>query len=178
MAGVRNRVLVAGAVLMTAIALLPTPVLGADFMVQTNGCQATFPASADKKESAGSAALTTYAIRFEDTILVMGSALYPSDVFVNDSAIETELKGDVDGYVKAISATLTGRKRGVFSAVGGQRLQMVDYTYDSDKLKGRGFVLVSGPRVSCLFAAHAVKPSEKIAVIENFLTSVKIAPPQ
>ena len=69
---------------------------------------------------------------------------------------------------------MTSRRRTQLTTASGEKLPELEFAYESDKLAGKGIVIVSGRR-SILVTAFAVKPNDRGAAIDQFLQSFRLA---
>jgi hypothetical protein len=87
---------------------------------------------------------------------------------------DLELDANIDNYVKEIYATVTSRGRRAI-ARGDKPLLAKQFSYDGDRLTGKGIVVVQG-KSSYLVAASALKPNSREAEVNAFVNSSALVP--
>jgi hypothetical protein len=111
----------------------------------------------------------SYIVRQDDAVYGSSHVEYNSDLDV-----EQELQANAVNFANAVKAPLTSRRRTQFTTASGEKLPELEFAYESDKLAGKGIVIVSGRR-SILVTAFAVKPNDRGAAIDQFLQSSRLA---
>jgi hypothetical protein len=111
----------------------------------------------------------SYIVRQDDAVYGSSHVEYNSDLDV-----EQELQANAVNFANAVKAPLTSRRRTQFTTASGEKLPELEFAYESDKLAGKGIVIVSGRR-SILVTAFAVKPNDRGAAIDQFLQSFRLA---
>jgi hypothetical protein len=89
---------------------------------------------------------------------------------------EIELDANIDNYVKELHANVLSRGTLAF-ARGDQPLLAKQFTYEGDRLSGKGIVVVDG-KSSYRAAATALKPYSREAAVNTFLGSFALVPPK
>jgi hypothetical protein len=87
---------------------------------------------------------------------------------------ELELDANIDNYVKELHATVASRGTLAF-ARGDRPLLAKQFTYEGDRLSGKGIVVVDG-KSSYLAAATALKPYSREEAVNAFLGSFALVP--
>jgi hypothetical protein len=113
--------------------------------------------------------ILTHALNEDNVIYIAGHG-----DFVAPLDPEQELNANIDNYVKEIHGKVVWRAPLAFGR-GDKSLQAREFTYESDRLIGRGIVVVEGLS-SYLAAASALKPHNREAVVNAFLRSFKLEP--
>jgi hypothetical protein len=111
----------------------------------------------------------SYIVRQDDAVYGSSHVEYNSDLDV-----EQELQANAVNFANAVKAPLTSRRRTQFTTASGEKLPELEFAYESDKLAGKGIVIVSGRR-SIPVTAFAVKPNDRGAAIDQFLQSFRLA---
>jgi hypothetical protein len=89
---------------------------------------------------------------------------------------EVELDANIDNYVKELHANVLSRGT-LAIARGDKPLLAKQFTYEGDRLAGKGIVVVDG-KSSYLAAASALKPASREAAVNAFLSSFRLVPPK
>jgi len=110
----------------------------------------------------------SYMVRQNDAAYGTSHVEYKSDLDV-----EQELQANAVNFADALKAPVTSRQRTQVTAASGEKLPELEFAYESDKLAGKGIVIVSGRR-SILVTAFAFKPNDRRAAIDQFLQSFKL----
>jgi hypothetical protein len=154
-----------------AAALLPLAASAQiPFTSAEGGYSVSFPAEPRQTAAAKpEGRIFSYTVRHDDTVYGSSHVEYNSEL-----DIEQELQANAVNFADAVKAPLTSRRRTQFTAASGEKLPELEFTYESDKLAGKGLVIVSGRR-SIMAAAFAFKPSDRRAAIDEFLQSFKLA---
>ncbi len=84
------------------------------------------------------------------------------------------MRRDIDAFVKSIGAEVTGQKRTDLIAAPSGRMPRVDFTFESEKLAGRGIAIVTTPRSVIMVSALSVKPNGQQEV-DRFVDSFQIS---
>ena len=87
---------------------------------------------------------------------------------------DLELDANIDNYVKELHATVASRGPLTFGR-GDKTLPAKQFTYQSERLTGKGIVVVDG-KSSYLAAATAVKPDNHDVAVNAFVSSFTLAP--
>ncbi|HXM30797.1 MAG TPA: hypothetical protein VN919_01385 [Xanthobacteraceae bacterium] len=87
---------------------------------------------------------------------------------------DLELDANMDNYVKELHATVASRGPLTFGR-GDKTLPAKQFTYQSERLTGKGIVVVDG-KSSYLAAATAVKPDNHDVAVNAFVSSFTLAP--
>jgi len=155
-----------------AAALLPVAGASAQvpFTSAEGGYSISFPAEPrETAETKPEGKIFSYTVRHDDAVYGSSHVEYNSEL-----DIEQELQANAVNFADAVKAPLTSRRRTQFTAASGEKLPELEFTYESDKLAGKGLVIVSGRR-SIMAAAFAFKPNDRRAAIDQFLQSFKLA---
>jgi hypothetical protein len=88
---------------------------------------------------------------------------------------EIELDANIDNYVKELHANVFSRGPLAIGR-GDKPLLAKQFTYESDRMTGKGIVVVDG-KSSYLAAASALKPASREAAVNAFLSSFRLVPP-
>ena len=155
-----------------AAALLPVAGASAQvpFTSAEGGYSVSFPAEPRQTAATKPAGkIFSYTVRHDDAVYGSSHVEYNSEL-----DIEQELQANAVNFADAVKAPLTSRRRTQFTAASGEKLPELEFTYESDKLAGKGLVIVSGRR-SIMAAAFAFKPNDRRAAIDQFLQSFKLA---
>ena len=160
------------AVLLAAL-LFPVAALGeTPFTSVQGGYSVSFPAEPrETVQAQPEGRIVSYLVREEDAVYGTSHVDYSSDIDV-----EQELQANAMNFAGALRAPLTSRHRAEFSS-SGAKLPELEFTYENDRVTGKGFVIVSGRR-SILVTAFALKPNHHRAEIDGFLQSFKLTPQQ
>lgn len=94
---------------------------------------------------------------------------YEADFKPND-----ELESNVNNYLREISATATLRRKTKFTRGPGDKLSAEEFSYENDKVTGKGIVVVDGRR-AYMAAAFGIKPHDRRAKVDQFLKSLKLS---
>ncbi len=94
--------------------------------------------------------------------------------FVVPPPPELELDANIDNYVKELHATVASRGPLTFGR-GDKTLPAKQFSYQSERLTGKGIVVVDG-KSSYLAAATAVKPNNHDVAVNAFVSSFTLAP--
>jgi hypothetical protein len=94
--------------------------------------------------------------------------------FVVPPPPELELDANIDNYVKEIHGQVTSRGPLTIGR-GDKSLPAKQFTYESDRLIGKGIVVVDGLS-SYLAAASSLKPHSREAAVNAFVSSFKLEP--
>jgi hypothetical protein len=94
--------------------------------------------------------------------------------FVVPPPPEQELDANIDNYVKELHAKVLSRGT-LAIARGDKPLLAKQFTYEGDRLTGKGIVVVNG-KSSYLAAASALKPYSREAKVNAFVNSFTLAP--
>jgi hypothetical protein len=139
------------------------------FTSAEGGYSVSFPAQPrETVETRPDGKIFSYMVRQNDAAYGSSHVEYKSDLDV-----EQELQANAVNFAEALKAPVTSRRRTQFAAPSGEKLPELEFTYESDKLAGKGIVIVSGRR-SILVAAFAFKPNDRRAAIDQFLQSFKL----
>src|SRR5205823_11985830 len=109
--------------------------------------------------------IVSYLLREDDAVYGTSHVDYSSDIDV-----EQELQANAMNFAGALRAPLTSSQRAEFSSTSGAKLPEREFTYENERVSGKGFVIVSGRR-SILVTAFALKPNDRRAAIDGFLQS-------
>jgi hypothetical protein len=155
----------------TAALLLPAGVAAqVPFTSAEGGYSISFPAEPrETVETKPEAKIFSYIVRQDDAVYGSSHVEYNSDLDV-----EQELQANAVNFAAALQAPVTSRRRTELTAASGTKLPELEFTYESDKLAGKGMVIVSGRR-SILVTAFAVKPNDRRTAVDRFLHSFKLA---
>jgi len=88
--------------------------------------------------------------------------------------LTVEIQADIDAFVKSIGAEVTGQKRTDLLTSANGRMPRVDFTFESDKLAGRGVAIVTTPRSVIMVSGLSVKPND-LQQVDRFVESFHIA---
>ena len=159
------------ALAMVAVALLPGGTSAqVPFTSAQGGYSVSFPAEPrETVETKPEAKIFSYIVRQNDAVYGSSHVDYNSDLDA-----EQELQANALNFADAVKAPVTSRRRAEVTAGTGAKLPELEFTYESDKLAGKGIVVVSGRR-SILVTAFALKPHDRRGAIDQFLQSFKLA---
>lgn len=96
--------------------------------------------------------------------------------FVVPPPPDLELDANIDNYVRELHGQVTSRGT-LAIARGDKPLQAKQFTYEGEKLVGKGIVVVDG-KTSYLAAASALKPNNREAAVNVFVSSFTLVPPK
>jgi hypothetical protein len=113
--------------------------------------------------------IVSHAVRADEVIYVVAHG-----DFVVPPPVELELDADIDNYVKELHAQVLSRGPLAF-ARGDRSLPAKQFTYDGDRLSGRGIVVMDG-KSSYIAAASALKPNNREAAVNAFVNSFALLP--
>ena len=135
------------------------------------GYTIAFPEKPQEKEVTPSpnAKTTVYSVNHSDAAFLSGYTEYGKNV---DLAVE--LQADIDAFVKSIGGELTGQKRTDLISASSGRMPRVDFTFESDKIAGRGVAIVTTPRSVIMVSALSVKPNG-LQQVDRFVDSFQLA---
>jgi hypothetical protein len=135
------------------------------------GYTIAFPEKPDEKEVAPSAGskTTVYSVNHSDASFLSGYTEYAKNV-----DLTVELAADIDAFVKSIGAEVTGQKRTDHGTEASGRMPRIDFTFESDKIAGRGVAVVTTPRSVIMVSALSVKPNG-LDQVERFVESFQLA---
>ena len=140
------------------------------FTSAQGGYSILFPAEPrETVETKPDAKIFNYMVRQGDTVYGSSHVEYNADLDV-----EQELQANAVNFADAVKAPVTSRRRTQVGTASGEKLPELEFTYESDKLAGKGVVIMSGRR-SILVTAFALKPNDRRAAIDQFLQSLKLA---
>ena len=141
----------------------PTPLRG--------GYTIAFPEKPQEKEvtPSSNARTTVYSVNHRDAAFLSGYTEYGKNV-----DLQVELQADIDAFVKSIGAELTGQKRTDLVTASSGRMPRVDFTFESDKIAGRGIAIVTTPRSVIMVSALSVKPNG-LQQVDRFVDSFQIS---
>jgi hypothetical protein len=94
--------------------------------------------------------------------------------FVVPPPPDLELDANIDNYAKELHATVTSRDV-LAIARGDKPLQAKQFTYEGDRLAGKGIVVVDG-KSSYLAAASVLKPNSRESAMNAFVSSFTLEP--
>ena len=158
--------------MLAAVLLLLLPAAAAaqvPFTSTEGGYSISFPAEPrETVETKPEGKIFNYIVRQDNAAYGSSHVDYKSDLDV-----EQELQANAANFADAMQAPVTSRRRTEFTAPSGDKLPELEFTYESDKVAGRGIVVVSGRR-SILVTALALKPNDRRAAIDRFLQSFKL----
>ncbi len=126
------------------------------------------PAEREVSPSAG-AKTTVYSVNRSDGSFLSGYTEYAKNV-----DLQIELHADIDAFVKSIGAEVTGQKRTDLVTVASGRIPRVDFTFENDKIAGRGLAVVTTPRSVIMISALSVKPNG-LQQVDRFVDSFQLA---
>ena len=135
------------------------------------GYTIAFPEKPQEKEvtPSANAKTTVYSVNHSDAAFLSGYTEYGKNV-----DLQIELQADIDAFVKSIGAELTGQKRTDLVTASSGRMPRVDFTFESDKIAGRGIAIVTTPRSVIMDSALSVKPNGPQQV-DRFVDSFQIS---
>jgi len=161
------------------LALVATPAVASPLTLQAEeaaaplkgGYTIAFPEKPQEKEvtPSSNAKTTVYSVNHSDASFLSGYTEYVKNV---DLAVE--LQADIDAFVKSIGAELTGQKRTDLVTASSGRMPRVDFTFESDKIAGRGIAIVTTPRSVIMVSAFSVKPNG-LEQVDRFVDSFQLA---
>jgi hypothetical protein len=157
--------MLAAALLLAAGAAAEVP-----FTSPEGGYAVSFPAQPrETVETRPDGKIFSYMVRQQDAAYGTSHVEYNADL-----DIEQELQANAANFAAALQAPVVSRRRAQVTAANGEKLPDLEFTYESDKLAGKGIVVVSGRR-SILVTAFGFKPNDRRAAIDQFLQSFKLA---
>jgi hypothetical protein len=157
------------AILAAALLLAAGVSAQVPFTSSEGGYSVSFPAEPrESVETKPEGKISSYLVNQGDSAYGSSHVEYNSDLDV-----EQELQANAVNFADAVKAPVTSRRRGQITAASGEKLPELEFTYESDKLAGKGIVVVSGRR-SILVTAFAFKPNDRRAAIDQFLQSFKL----
>src|SRR6266571_6782738 len=121
-----------------AATLLPAAVASAQvpFTSAEGGSSISFPAEPrETVETKPEAKIFSYIVRQDDAIYGSSHVEYNSELDV-----EAELQSNAVNFAEAVRAPVTSRRRTQFTAASGEKRPELEFTYESDKLAGKGIV--------------------------------------
>jgi hypothetical protein len=157
---------------LAAALLLPAGSAAAQvpFTSAEGGYSVSFPAEPrETVETKPDGKIFSYLVRQDDAVYGSSHVDYNSDLDV-----EQELQSNAVNFADALHAPVTSRRRAEVATASGAKLPELEFTYESDKLAGKGIVIASGRR-SILVTAFAFKPNDRRGAIDQFLQSFKLA---
>ena len=136
----------------------------------TGGYTIAFPEKPDEREVVPSAdsKTTVYSVNHSDASFLSGYTEYAKNVDLG-----VELQADIDAFVRSIGAEVTGQKRTDLVTAASGRLPRVDFTFESEKLSGRGIAIVTTPRSVIMVSALSMKPKD-LREVNRFVDSFQI----
>jgi len=171
-----GRTAMQGALRFASLAILAATLLPAGAAAQVpftsaeGGYSISFPAEPrETAETKPEGKIFSYIVRQDDAVYGSSHVEYNSELDV-----EAELQSNAVNFAEAVKAPVTSRRRTQFTAASGEKLPELEFAYESDKLAGKGIVIVSGRR-SIMAAAFAFKPNDRRAAIDQFLQSFTLA---
>ncbi|HLL26489.1 MAG TPA: hypothetical protein VKT73_02410 [Xanthobacteraceae bacterium] len=130
----------------------------------------SFPAPPEEHVHPGSGfRIVTHVVRDDNVIYIVAHGDFEVPV-----QADIELDANIDNYVKEFGAKVTSRGTLAFGR-GDKPMPARQFIYDSDRVSGKGIVVVDG-RSSYLVAATAVKPSSREPAVNAFVSSFKLIP--
>ena len=87
---------------------------------------------------------------------------------------DLELDANIDNYVKELNASVASRGPLTFGR-GDKTLPAKQFTYQSERLTGKGIVVVDD-KGSYLAAATAIRPDNHDAAVNAFVSSFRLVP--
>jgi hypothetical protein len=133
------------------------------------GYAVSFPAEPrETVETKPEGKIFSYIVRQPDVVFGSSHAEYNSDLDV-----EQELQANALNFADAVKASVTSRRRTEITGGNGEKLPELEFSYESDKVSGKGIVIVSSRR-SILVTAFALKPNDRRAAVDRFLQSFKL----
>jgi hypothetical protein len=135
------------------------------------GYTIAFPEKPDEREVVPSAdsKTTVYSVNHTDASFLSGYTEYAKNV-----DLTVELQADIDAFVKSIGAEVTGQKRTDLITTASGRMPRVDFTFESEKVAGRGIAIVTTPRSVIMVSALSVKPNG-LQQVDRFVDSFQIS---
>ena len=97
---------------------------------------------------------TVYSVNHSDASFLSGYTEYAKNVDLG-----VELQADIDAFVKSIGAEVTGQKRTDLITAASGRMPRIDFTFEGEKLSGRGIAIVTTPRSVIMVQPLSVKPN-------------------
>ena len=166
----RQRRFVALAVLTAALCWTDGSSAEVPFTSPEGGYSVSFPVQPrETVETRPDGKIFSYLVRQNDVAYGTSHVEYNADLDV-----EQELQANAVNFADALKAPVTSRRRTQVTAASGEKLPELEFAYESDKLAGKGIVIVSGRR-SILATAFAYKPNDRRTAIDQFLQSFKLA---
>ena len=135
------------------------------------GYTIAFPQKPDEREVAPSSnsKTTVYSVNHSDASFLSGYTEYAKNVDLG-----VELQADIDAFVKSIGAEVTGQKRTDLITAASGRMPRIDFTFEGEKLSGRGIAIVTTPRSVIMVSALSVKPNG-LQEVDRFVDSFQIS---
>ncbi len=156
-----------------AVLLVPTT-LNADvpFTPAKGGYTVVFPEKPKEKEAGLSPNVktTVYSVNRDDAAFLAGYTEYKENMDA-----DKELAADVQSFVTNIPAQITERKRSVIKLQNGISAEQVEFSFDGQKAACRGIAIMTTPRTAIMIAALSIKPAGKLADVDEFVKSFKLA---
>ncbi len=142
------------------------------FTPAKGGYTIIFPEQPQEKEVSLSPSVkeTIYSVNRGDASFLAGFTEYQ-----NDMDVEKELVADVQSFVQQIQALMTERKRSIVKLANGVKVEQVEFRFEGEKSAGRGIAIMTSPRSSIMIAGLSLKPSGKLADVDEFVKSFKLA---
>jgi hypothetical protein len=129
-----------------------------------------FPAPPEENtQSTDNYRIVSHAVRADEVIYIVAHG-----DFVVPPPVELELDANIDNYVKELNAQVLSRGTLAF-ARGDKPLPAKQFTYDGERLSGRGIVVMDG-KSSYIVAATALKPNNREAAVNAFVNSFTLVP--
>jgi hypothetical protein len=134
------------------------------------GYSVVFPSSSQENiQTTPAYRIVTHVLREDNVIYIAAHGDYTEALDP-----ELELNANIDNYVKQISAQVLSRGT-LAIARGDKPLLAKQFTYESDRLIGKGIVIVEG-KTSYIAAASALKPNNREAAVNAFVNSFMLVP--
>jgi hypothetical protein len=129
-----------------------------------------FPATPQENtQSTDAYRIVSHAVRADEVIYIVAHG-----DFVVPPPVELELDANIDNYVKELHAQVLSRSALAF-ARGDRTLPAKQFTYDGERLSGRGIVVMDG-KSSYIVAASALKPNNRETAVNAFVNSFTLVP--
>jgi hypothetical protein len=129
-----------------------------------------FPSSPQENtQSTDAYRIVSHALREDNVIYIVAHG-----DFVVPPPTEIELDANIDNYVKELHAQVLSRGPLAIGR-GDKPLPAKQFIYESDRVTGKGIVVVDG-KSSYIAAASALKPNNREAAVNAFVSSFTLVP--
>jgi hypothetical protein len=130
----------------------------------------SFPSSPQENiQSTDTYRIVSHALREDNVIYIVAHG-----DFVVPPPADLELDANIENYVKELHAQVLSRAPLAIGR-GDKSLPAKQFTYESDRVAGKGIVVVDG-KSSYIAAASSVKPNNREAAVNAFVSSFMLVP--